>query len=528
MSDAYTVPGVYVTESNGVSLSIQSGETAVPVFVGIFNARAPRERKAPLTCVRIESWLEFTHLYGPSDRINVDIPEGKPPAKEAPEREDSNASADPVKVDKVDATSYMGSHSVRLYFENGGGPCYILSVNEREDLDSKQITATTTAITAAIAQCPDITLLCWCEFIPDYPELDQSIYTALGGLLADHAGRFLLTDGWAEGEAGNPGAWTFASPQVTSQDQVAAYFPALLSDYVPDYADYADHGVRVTINDTTLIATLAKNSVKNVDGNAVISKDKSAKVTLSALQEKKAFSDIQLIIDAIQKAVTDKIPAMLDAADPMILRASVAMAGVYARVDRERGVWKAPANVGLAGVTGLMAAGKSPDKLQNKEVGKTWDSPVPIRIDDALNANLVTARVNALRELSSQGVMVWGARTQVEPSAVAWRYVPVRRLFNTVERDAKTALQAAVFEPNSPVTWESVRGALENYLHALWRQGALQGEAPTQAYFVEVGLGTTMTQDDIQNGKLIVKVGLAAVRPAEFIILELTQDVVPA
>lgn len=103
--------------------------------------------------------------------------------------------------------------------------------------------------------------------------------------------------------------------------------------------------------------------------------------------------------------------------------------------------------------------------------------------------------------------------------------MPVRRLFDAAERDIRTAMSQALFEPNSAQTWERVRGAVESYVHSLWQQGALQGESPEQAYFVQIGLGSTMTQDDINSGKMIIKVGLAAVRPAEFIVLQLMQKV---
>lgn len=85
-----------------------------------------------------------------------------------------------------------------------------------------------------------------------------------------------------------------------------------------------------------------------------------------------------------------------------------------------------------------------------------------------------------------------------------------------------------VFEPNSQPTWEVVRSAVDNYLHSLWQQGALMGSTPQEAYFVQVGQGVTMTQDDIAAGRLIVKVGLAALRPAEFIILKFIQEMTQA
>ncbi|RQV03605.1 phage tail sheath family protein [Burkholderia cenocepacia] len=186
---------------------------------------------------------------------------------------------------------------------------------------------------------------------------------------------------------------------------------------------------------------------------------------------------------------------------------SGAVAGVYARVDRERGVWKAPANVGI--------------------VGATPEFKVTDEIDAACNAPTSGRSINVIRAFRGTGPLVWGART-LASSTDRWRYVPVRRLFNAVEKDIRTAMGIALFEPNSAPTWERVRSAAENYVHSLWQQGALLGRTPAQAYFVHIGRGITMTDDDIDHGRMVVKIGLAAVRPAEFIVLQLTQDVVPA
>ena len=114
--------------------------------------------------------------------------------------------------------------------------------------------------------------------------------------------------------------------------------------------------------------------------------------------------------------------------------------------------------------------------------------------------------------------MVWVART-LAGNDNEWRYVSVRRLFNTVEESVKKATYFAVFESNTPFTWLKIKTMIESYLEGLWRQGALFGESADQAYFVNVGLGQTMTEDDINNGIMHVEIGIAAVRPAEFIIL---------
>ncbi|PPB83842.1 MULTISPECIES: phage tail sheath family protein [Mycetohabitans] len=184
---------------------------------------------------------------------------------------------------------------------------------------------------------------------------------------------------------------------------------------------------------------------------------------------------------------------------------SAAVAGAYCTVDRERGVWKAPANVALKG-------------------GVTPKYKVSDNLNGILNVPSPGGKaINVIRAFRGTGPLIWGART-LKSDLDTWRYVPVRRLFNALEKDVRRAMGVAMFEPNSAPTWERVRSAIDIYLHGLWRQGALQGSTPQQAYFVHVGLGQTMTADDINNGKLIVQIGLAAVRPAEFIILQVSQQ----
>jgi len=509
MSEAYTVPGVYVTENNGASLSIQHGETAVPVFVGFFNAKKRPEKSAPLACVRIESWLDFTQQFGPSDRIKFELKNLTL---------SSGLAKDNV-ISQGHATSYAGSHCIRLYFENGGGPCYILNL-EREAVDPQ-----TRQIAPAIELCPDITLLCWCEFVDQ--AMDQSIYTALGTLLAatptsgGNPGRFMLTDAWPTGASDSPSQWEFKAPTVAEKTQVASYFPALLTAHTRDYSEYLNEKHRHWIS-----CNLSEAQLKLLKELGVKPEHGQTTVTLSQLIEHKGKistvasggAELASIIDAVNTHLPATIAALQEKADPVLLRASVAMAGIYARVDRERGVWKAPANVGIAGVTALLAEGFS-------AAGQKWDPPVPVRIDDALNAKLIETDINAIRAFRGQGIVVWGARTMTPSGQTDWRYVSVRRLFNTLERDARATLRTVVFEPNSPVIWEQVRGALDNYLNALWRQGALQGDTAAQAYYVQIGLGTTMSKEDIDSGRMIVKIGVAAVRPAEFIVLQLTQDV---
>lgn len=182
---------------------------------------------------------------------------------------------------------------------------------------------------------------------------------------------------------------------------------------------------------------------------------------------------------------------------------SAAAAGLIAKTDRERGVWKAPANVALAG-------GLTPNQRFSEKVHGDY--------------NVNAKPLNLFRTFAGGSTLLWGART-LSSDAPHWRYVPVRRLFNTVERDISRAMEGMMFEPNNQPTWEKVKAAAYNYLYSLWEQGALLGTKPEQAFFINVGSGVTMTQDEINRGELIVEIGLNAVRPVEFIILKFTQNI---
>jgi phage tail sheath protein FI len=180
------------------------------------------------------------------------------------------------------------------------------------------------------------------------------------------------------------------------------------------------------------------------------------------------------------------------------------MAGIYASVDASRGVWKAPANVGVASVTGPSI------NVTNSE-------------QDGLNVDATSGKsIDVIRAFTGRGTLVWGART-LAGNDNEWRYINVRRLFTYVEVSAKNAIEFVVFEPNTANTWQRVKGMIEAFLTGLWRDGALAGATTKDAYFVNVGLGLTMTAQDILEGRMIVVVGMAAVRPAEFIILRFEQ-----
>ncbi len=173
------------------------------------------------------------------------------------------------------------------------------------------------------------------------------------------------------------------------------------------------------------------------------------------------------------------------------------IAGVYARSDAERGVHKAPANEVLLGVGDFT-------------VNVTYDR------QSVLNPE----GINALRFFEGRARRVWGARTM--SSDPEWKYVNVRRLFIYLEHSIEKATQWVVFEPNNESLWASVRQTVEDFLLATWRTGALLGTRPEEAFFVRCDR-TTMTQNDLDNGRLICLIGVAPTYPAEFVVFRIGQ-----
>lgn len=173
------------------------------------------------------------------------------------------------------------------------------------------------------------------------------------------------------------------------------------------------------------------------------------------------------------------------------------IAGIYARSDTERGVHKAPANEIIRGAL---------------------DVKLPITNGDQEILNPLG--INCIRTFPGRGILVWGARTLY--SNTLWKYVNVRRLFLFIEESVEEGTQWVVFEPNDEKLWARVKQTIRQFLTKVWKDGALMGTTPDEAFFI-VCDRTVMTQDDIDNGRLIVEIGVAPVKPAEFVIFRIAQ-----
>ncbi len=432
----YLSPGVYVEEISTLPPSVAEVATAIPAFIGT----TARGKADAVEVVQVSTLLEYEQRFGratPTPFTASDAGELAPAAA---------------------VPAHLMWYAINLYFKNGGGRCYVVSVgNEAAQLArarfEKGLEALELEDEPTLIVMPEIVALSQA----DYDALNQAVL-AQCRKLRDRFAIFDVRDGDVAKFRNGVG--------IDNLSYGAAYHPYL---------------------DTSLTHVYDE-----------------AQVTLGSGDQARKLADIKATDTALYNALKRALSEQRVTLPP-----SAVVAGIYARVDRDRGVWKAPANVGAMSVIG----------------------PSTTISDDAqglLNIDATSGKsINAIRAFPGRGTVVWGART-LAGNDNEWRYVPVRRLFIMIEESARKATTFAVFEPNDATTWLKVKGMLDSFLFGLWERGALQGSTPEAAYFVNVGLGKTMTQQDVLEGRLIVEIGVAAVRPAEFVILRFTHKLAEA
>jgi phage tail sheath protein FI len=466
MATTYKTPGVYIEEIPKFPPSVAQVETAIPVFIGytekagLDGTPIPTEVISTITVTeakRITSLLEYESYFGrtPIESFDVTIDETyKNGTTELKKRVITATVPTP-------STQTLYYH-MQMYFANGGGPCYIISVGD------------TTGTTIARAN-----LAAGLQMAERYDEptlivFPQAVHVANAGDAGDlydaallQAGnlkdRFVVMDCYGD------------DPQnvrdeigTTNLKYGAAYHPFL----------------RTSLNylyDVTVAANLTIALNKDTDEDGTVDDATTP-----------AYTALSTELQSLVKLELDKLRVTLPP--------SATVVGAYALTDSTRGVWKAPANVSLNMVSGL-----------TKQVTDEAQGGLNVDVDAGKS-------INVIRAFTGKGILIWGART-LAGNDNEWRYIPVRRFFNMVEESSKKASEGFVFEPNDSGTWVRVQGMLENFLTTLWRQGALQGAKPEHAFYVAVGLNKTMTALDILEGRLIIEIGMAVVRPAEFIIL---------
>jgi hypothetical protein len=496
-------PGVYLDEVSVLPPSVAPVETAIAAFVGYTEKRPGDLANVPLL---ITSWLEYVdHFGGPQTPtelgINVKITRI---VKDILEDNGDFIKADTIKESaEVSVKSIRPVHNmyfaVRHYFDNGGGKCYIVSTGGYGAVTDGGLVDGINAL----EQEDEPTLI----IIPEtYSLVDKATASATAVDQDDEDAVTAAEDALKIANAAYDNVYQAALNQckklmdrftiIDVRQAVAKPNAAEAMADIEDFQDnrnLGDYGLYGAAYYPYLETTVDLDSPK--ESQIEVSYEVKQEDGASEAQVPNSIKLEEITGDLMRKQILAAIRNI-----SIVLPPSAAMAGIYSRVDNDRGVWKAPANVSVGSIIGPMA------KITNT-------------LQDVMNIDPNGGRsVNAIRHITGRGTLVWGART-LAGNDNEWRYVPVRRFFNFVEESVKKATNQFVFEPNDANTWVKIQGMIENFLRLQWSQGALMGAKPEEAFFVHVGLGKTMTTDDILNGRMIVEIGMAAVRPAEFIVL---------
>jgi uncharacterized protein len=472
-------PGVYIVEESKFPPSVVEVETAIPAFFGYTSATQYAGQDLLNRPVAIDSLLDFQAIFGPPPLIgsfSVAVDELGNVVGAVP---DPNAGAN---------ARFRLAYAMRHFYDNGGGRCYVVSIGSygASGVASDIATAHLTGLDG-LAREDEPTLLVFPDLSGmapvDASKADQvaavralyhSVLVQALNQCATLGDRFLICDLWDGNVAGSAGITAFRNGIGTRNLKYGAAYHPFIETTLPWNWDES----------TISVSQVAR---REFDGSLTRPSPHDAR-TLTQLKS----SDHQGPL--IYANVRGELSLF-----SVVLPPAAAVAGVYATVDRTRGVWKSPANESLASVQLLTVA------IDND-------------LNDNMNVDTTGKSINALRAFSGKGFLVWGART-LAGNDNEWRYVSVRRFFNMVEESCKNATEPFVFEPNDAGTWVKVKAMIENFLVVQWRAGALAGAKPEDAFFVRVGLGSTMTVQDILEGRMIVEIGMAVVRPAEFIVL---------
>jgi len=441
---------------------------------------------------------------------------------------------------------YLMHQAMRHFFQNGGGSCYVVSVGDfKDEIAAGHKAAGLVGGLTPLQKEQEPTMV----VVPDAVLLSRADCVVVQRAMLEHCGRDMknrvaIVDVWGgdrdrADQAGSCIDSFRADLGVDQLDYGAAYYPWLHTSLVQEsdmhYGMIDNRDTLVTLLKTDLqlpatapdgAAQTAKQQIEALDDLALSDEALVARLRqavrdstkpdaeLAALLE--PFADAtrcaeivkqhKLLLHQSVAAMSDFFTALMDEArrELNVMPPAAAMAGIYTMVDNTRGVWKAPANVSVAGVIAPTVA------ISHEE-------------QEDLNVTAQGKSINAIRSFAGEGVLVWGART-LDGNSLDWRYINVRRTMIMLEESCRLAAQAMVFEPNVADTWATVKSMITNFLTGIWKRGGLMGAVPDDAFSVHCGLGETMTPEDLLEGILRVTVLVAMARPAEFIEITFQQQ----
>lgn len=514
----YTAPGVYVEEVPSSQKVLASAPTAVAAFVG-FTERAPLDDPNDpdgLAPRLVTSWSQFEQLYGsfvngamlPLSvfgffqnggtlayivRIPNSTPAGEPSTLALPAADRSLGS--PLEITSVepDADVTVQVESVDPEPDDEGPAAFTLrvvvggeTVEEYPDLTfggprdaATVINKTSTQIKVELKLDEDVDLASQLELLKP----GQYALKKAAPVPAPVNGRKF---------AGSETARTGINGLAIAEDVTMVIVPDLITAATKDDGT-VDLNLWKAVQ-TSLIAhcELHSNRMAILDAPPAMGPQQIKEWRSDTAMYDSAFATMYYPWIKVEN------PAGSNGNAEVFIPPSGHVAGVWARTDDTRGVWKAPANDTIRGVLDVERSITQNEQSLLNPIG-----------------------INCIRPFGTRGIRIWGARTLT--SDTDWQYINVRRLFNMVESTIMTGTQWAVFEPNDVTLWEGVTRTLTGYLHGLWQAGALFGASAGEAYFVRCD-ETTNPPESIDAGKLVVEVGMAPVKPAEFVIFRISQN----
>lgn len=502
MATTYKTPGVFVEEISKLPPSVAQVETAIPAFIGYTENDSYNGLSLVNKPKRIKSLNDFEQIFGfPKQTAFTNDAN---PANGIKIKKDASGNfvMDGGLTDPYGSLQFRLYYDLQMYFANGGGPCYIISSGKYGDANFAN-TDQMVASLSALRKEDEPTMIVFTDAVALSRANFYSLYQQALTQAADLMDRVVIADVFLDTsttqkmtdfKGGKMDMYYDTGGGTTLADDfrngignnnlscAAAYYPWL----VTTLRFYADESQIPVTGGTDALASVKFLRKYPAPGQSNV-----------VNPEESLYHMNSQLYATIKKQMANFT---------VILPPAATLAGVYAMVDSTRGVWKAPANVSL-----------------------TYVSEPQVKIDDNdqqdMNVTGTGKSINAIRFFTGKGILVWGART-LAGNDNEWRYISVRRFYNMVEESVKKATEPFVFEPNDGNTWTKVRTMIENFLILQWRDGALMGSKPDEAFFVHVGLGETMTALDILEGRMIVEIGMAVVRPAEFIILRFSHKMV--
>lgn len=496
-------PGVYIVEKSAFPSSVVEVATAVPAFIGYTEKADNKGKSLKNQPWRITSMAEFMSFFGGAPEPVFSFAEG---AAEDGESATLTLSGKEYALKQADARHLLFS-SMALFFQNGGGPCYVVSVGDySQGIEPKPLTD---GIDLLIKE-QEPTMVVIPEAIrlpqPDCIAVQQHMLNHCGNVMRNRVAILDISDGYRSRQdpAGDPVEAFRNALGVNFLDFGMSYYP-WLSTTISQSKDYGfwnldEDGAKLLqslVTDELAIDVVKEKSPKRGEQLEQIVAD-IGKADIS--REERGLTNSSLItLSQTYNLVMKELVAMLNLLPP-----SAGMAGVYTMVDNNRGVWKAPANVSL-----------------NSVVAPTVN--ITHGDQEDLNVTPQGKSINAIRPFIGEGTLVWGART-LDGNSLDWRYINVRRTMIMLEESIRLASKAYVFEPNVANTWVTIKSMIRNFLTGIWKRGGLAGSSPDDAFAVFCGLGETMTPEDILEGILRVTVLVAISRPAEFIEITFQQQ----